>query len=130
MWLAVAVDFDPEDASFFESKVKPLLLARRMGQSDLRKFRPQVESLKRFLLNNFPAVVCDVVSQIQVHVDLQHLTVDEKRFLQLIQTYQCKPKDLLRLQKMSGSRGQDNRVSRAFRNCTILKPSYTNIKFS
>src|SRR5690606_8198305 len=88
MWLAdVAVDFDPDDTYFFESKVKPLLLARSKGAGDLKKFRQQVDSLKRFLLNNFPGVVYDVIAQILARVNLSQLTEKEQRFLQLIQTH-------------------------------------------
>lgn len=131
MWMSdLAIEFNPDQPNYFDEVVRPELEKRRISYcwNDIARFKPQVDSLKRFILLNFPGVVStqvtDLVSTFEAD---QELNEKEKLYLEQIKRALDKPKQLLQLQRLA-KRSPNNRVKKALVSCDVLKPSYTNIK--
>ncbi len=84
MWMTdLAIDFNPDQPTYFDQVVRPELEKRRIsyGWNDLAKFKPQVDSLKRFILLNFPNVVSPQVTElVEGFESIDDLTNKEKNF--------------------------------------------------
>lgn len=139
MWLAETLNsFNPDDPTFFDTKIKPLL-EKKSGSTekpDFKRFKHQIDSLKRSLLTNFPELISD---NVQAFIN-QHMAVEATRkiedglqtpeslFLKKVQTCLDKklPKELLKLQRQCKG-VKRNKVAVAFKTLELLKPSYTAI---
>ena len=132
MWMTdLAIDFNPDEPNYFDQVIRPELENRRViyGWSDLAKFKPQVDSLKRFILLNFPNVVSPQVNDlVKGFESVEDLTNKEKSFLEQIKHAMEKPKVLLQLQRHAKKNPNNNRIKNAIASCDVVKPSYTNIK--
>jgi len=131
MWMTdLAIDFNPDYPNYYQELIRPELETRRInyGWENLAKFKPQVESLKRFILMNFPGVVSSQVAELVATFEAQEddLSDKEKIYLRQIKHALEKPKELLQLQRLA-KRNPIHRIRKALASCEILKPSYTNI---
>lgn len=125
MWLAdIAVDFDPDHDLFYAEKIQPELDKRRDGKTR----KPQIESLKRFILVNFPGVVAsDVAENIKKFDDLQDLSETEEAYLTTLKGLITKPYPLSRLHRSAKRAKGKNRIAQEFATWTIFKSSFANI---
>jgi hypothetical protein len=131
MWLAdIAVEFDPDDASFYETKLKPILLKRCNGKS-LSVYTQQLNALRRFLLTNFKTLVSDEFKQ---NLEAKMCEPNDNIASQLLTRIHfvlANPTELHKLWKFH-SRGErpgyvSSAVTTWFSNQTIFKPSFNNI---
>lgn len=140
MWLAdLAVDFNPEDPLWFQTYVLPELKRRQIlnqfpeGDQGLTRFQPQLDSLKRFILNNWPAQIVskEFTDKVEELIRSQELTwsIADGTDLQRVKLYLERPKELLRLLH-SFKKRPTKRVPQALLQCNVFKPSFTNIAVS
>lgn len=135
MWLAdLACKFDVEDKDFYEKKLKPVLQTRS-GDGRLLRFANQVNSLKRFLLLNFPDIVTqelkDFINQRELKEVAKPRTLNEEKLFKEIQLRLTNLTELNKLhravQKMNSKTLDKNRIAKEFGQIKIFKESFTNI---
>lgn len=133
LWVAeIARGFDPADPTFYESKLRPELERRRIarGENSLSCFQPQVDSLKRFLLLNYPDLVSDEVKRWMEEVKPDGLR--QKGFLEAVKLRISQPNQLAKLHRavnqMSRKVHQKNGISESFARLQIFKDSYNDIR--
>jgi hypothetical protein len=132
MWLAdIARDFDPSDKDFFTIKVKPVIDKKVESGIPYRKFKPQIEGLKRFILTNYPEIISDDVKKLIDHfIHSDNLTRKELTCLQNLVSRATNPKELLRYRKFihrTMKKNETNRVADSFLSRPIFKESFTTI---
>ena len=76
----LAIDFNPDYPNYYQEVIRPELETRRInyGWENLAKFKPQVESLKRFILMNFPGVVSSQVAELVATFEAQEDDLSDK----------------------------------------------------
>lgn len=137
MWLAeLGCSFDPEDADFFETKLKPVLekkcKARKLER--LASLSKKVDSLKWFLVTNYPDLVhSNVLDLVSDRERFPSLSPKEESTLSTIGSYTKRPEELFKFHRQAQRQVKKDKADRvlvAFANMTIFKPSFTNIDVS
>jgi hypothetical protein len=140
LWLAdLGCAFDVEDDTFFETKVKPELekkaekKAEKKKNSNLKTFKKTVESLRYFIMKNFPEVIHKDVFEFirRLREDSSSLSRHEEKSLNAIEICIKRPEELQRLHKSAQKevkKSKPDRIMLEFAKLTIFKPSFANIK--
>lgn len=146
LWLMdLAIQFDPNDPTFYDLKIKPQIEKRRIayGWSDCQKFRRRIQSLKVWVLEQFSAQILhdQVHQQILIYesqLESNLLTSQESTLLSEIKSRLFQPKILLQFQSYVKKQVQKNshpeysptnRLAQDFVQWNLFKNSYNNISF-
>jgi hypothetical protein len=133
LWLAdLACQFDTNDRTFYETKLKPLLERRGNGQH-LSRYQNQVKAFRNFVLANYPAVVDPSFCEAHANrFELKDLTHSEELCWKAIEIRLSKPNELNKLHQgcklMSSKAKEKNRIAATFSECRIFQESFENIK--
>ena len=144
MWLMdLALQFDPNDPTFYDLQIKPQMEKRRIvyGWPNCNNFRRRIQSLKVFLLNQFPTqILHDQVQQkitlFESQAQANLLSPQESTLLSEIKSQLSQPKTLSQFQSYVKKQVQKNnhpeysptnRLAHDFVQWNLFKDSYNNI---